>query len=226
MIERVLQGQAEPLYSLIPTVFSEYSPVFQESYGDANIAKAKELLTKAGFSSANPAVIPVWYPSSSTTRASVAATLKAFAEQELEGIIMFEPNAVESATAFSNLGKGIYPAFLGDWYPDFLDSDNYVYPFLDCSKGSEGEGCVEGGAQNQGSFFFNPKVNELIDQQRKELDPQARITVFKEIQQILADQVPYIPLWQTKDYAFAQNGITGVNLNPSQTFPFWTIKSN
>jgi len=31
---------------------------------------------------------------------------------------------VESASFFSNISKGIYPAALIDWYPDFLDADN------------------------------------------------------------------------------------------------------
>ncbi|BAQ65958.1 ABC transporter substrate-binding protein [Geminocystis sp. NIES-3709] len=224
MIERVLQGQSDPLYSLIPNVFDVSQPVFQTTSPEENIIQAKELLTKAGFSATNPAVVEVWYPSASKTRSGVASTLKAIADQQLEGIIQFIPNAVESATAFSNLGKGIYGTFLGDWYPDFLDADNYIQPFLQCTKGSETEGCVEGAAQTQGSFFYNTKVNELIDTQRQETNPEARKTAFGEIQTIMKEEVPYIPLWQNKDYAFAQNGITGVTINPSQNFPFWTIK--
>lgn len=226
IIERVLQGQSEPLYSLIPSVFEVSQPVFQTTSPEANITQAKELLTKAGFSATNPAVVEIWYPSASKTRSGVAATLKAIADQQLEGIIQFIPNAVESATAFSNLGKGIYPSFLGDWYPDFLDADNYIQPFLQCTKGNDTEGCIEGGAQTQGSFFYSTKMNELIDKQREETNPEARKTAFGEIQTILKEAVPYIPLWQNKDYAFAQNGIAGVTINPSQNFPFWTIKSN
>jgi peptide/nickel transport system substrate-binding protein len=224
IVDRVLQGQSEPLYSLIPNVFEVSQPVFQTKYEDSNIALAKELLTKAGFSATNPAIVEIWYPSASKTRSGVASTLKAIADQQLEGIIQFVPNAVESATAFSNLGKGIYASFLGDWYPDFLDADNYIQPFLQCIKGSEVQGCTEGGAQTQGSFFYNAKVNELIDKQRRELDTELRKTTLADIQSIMAEEVPYIPLWQNKDYAFAQNGITGVTINPSQNFPFWTIK--
>lgn len=223
LIERVLQGQSQALYTMIPTVFPESKPVFQEKYQDNNIALAKELLTKAGFSPANPAVIEVWYPSASKTRSSVAITLKAIAEKELEGMIQFVPNAVEASTAFSNLGKGIYPAFLADWYPDFLDADNYVQPFLDCRQGTEVEGCIDGGSQSQGSFFYSEKMNDLIDKQRQTTDREARSQIFAEIQQILAQEVPYVPLWQNKDYAFVQNGVKGVSLNPSQNIPFSTI---
>ena len=66
-------------------------------------------------------------------------------------------------------------------------------------------------------------MNQLIAQSRRESNPAKRKQIFAKIQEILADEVPYIPLWQSKDYAFAQNGIGGVIINPSQTFPFWTI---
>lgn len=223
IIERVLQGQSQPAYTMIPTVFDVSKPVFQEKYQDNNITLAKELLTKAGFSPTNPAVVEVWYPSASKTRSGVASTLKALAEKELEGMIQFVPNAVESATAFSNLGKGIYPSFLADWYPDFLDADNYVQPFLDCTQGSVAQGCTDGGSQTQGSFFYSEKMNDLIDLERKSINQESRSQAFAEIQEILAEEVPYIPLWQNTDYAFAQNGVKGINLNPSQNFAFSTI---
>ncbi|MEC4854164.1 MAG: ABC transporter substrate-binding protein, partial [Jaaginema sp. PMC 1079.18] len=110
--DRVFQGQADPLYSLIPTAFEVSEPTFEEAYGDANPEEAKELLSKAGFSADNPVTVEVWYPSSSTPRSLAASTLKAYADQELGGIIQFEPKAVEGATFFKNVADGIYPATL------------------------------------------------------------------------------------------------------------------
>ena len=222
--ERVLKGQAEPLYSLIPTALDSYRPTFEQLYGNANVAKAKKLLTKAGYSPAKPAVVEIWHSSGSITRAIVAETIKAYAEQELEAILQFIPKSVESASFFGNLSKGVYSTALVDWYPDFLDADNYIQPFLACGKGSADSGCKEGAAQSRGSFYYSDRANELIEQSRQEQDPLKRQEIFAEIQQLLAEDVPYIPLWQTKDYAFAQNGIQGVVINPSQNFPFWTIK--
>ncbi len=224
--QRVLQGQGELVYSLIPTAFASYKPAFAEIYGEANISKAKELITKAGYSRENPAIIEIWYPSGSITRGIVGETLKALVEKELDGAIQFVPQSVESASFFSNLSQGIYPAALADWYPDFLDADNYIQPFLSCSKGSESQGCQEGAAQSRGSFYYSDRVNQLINQQRQAINPETRQTIFTELQQILAQDVPYIPLWQTKDYAFAHNDVQGVTINPSQNFPFWIIKKN
>jgi peptide/nickel transport system substrate-binding protein len=153
----------------------------------------------------------------------LASVLKALAKRDLDGIIQFEPNSIASAAYFKNVGKGLYESSFANWYADFLDADNYIYPFLACAKGSRPLGCQEGGSQSQGSFYYNERMNELIAQQREEQDTERRREIFREIQNILAKDVPYIPLWQSKDYAFAQKGIRGVIINPSQTFPFWTI---
>ncbi|MGB5709317.1 MAG: ABC transporter substrate-binding protein [Waterburya sp.] len=222
--DRVLKGQAEPIYSLLPTAFDAYQPTFETLYGEANTAKAKELLTKAGYSAENPAIIEIWHPTGSITRGIVAETIKAYAASELGGIIQFVPNSVESASFFSNLSQGLYPTALVDWYPDFLDPDNYLQPFLSCSQGSPSVGCESGAAQSRGSFYYSDRANQLIRQSRQEQDVAKRQAIFVELQELFTQDVPYIPLWQTKDYAFAQNEIEGVVINPSQTFPFWTIK--
>ncbi len=224
--ERVLQGKAEPVYSLIPTKFDGYKPVFQENYGDGNFDKAKELLTAAGYSPENPAKIEIWYAANSTKRQLTASTLKASVEQKLDGLMELELNSVEAATAFKNLDKGVYPTFMLDWYGDFVDADNYIQPFLECTKGSQEKGCEEGASQFQGSFYYSDEINQLIQQQRQEQDQEKRQAIFIEIQELLAEDVPFIPLWLDKDYVFAQKNISGVSLEPTQQFPFWTINKS
>ncbi len=221
--DRILQGQGIPLFSLIPTTFSESQPVFKERYGNHNIEQAKQLLKTAGYSPEKPAIVEVWHSSGSITSSSVAAVMKALAKRDLDNMIQFEPNSILGAAFFRNISQGLYTTALSNWYPDFLDADNYIYPFLDCAKGSPETGCEEGGSQSQGSFFYSQEMNQLIAQSRQESNPAKRKQIFGKIQEILADEVPYIPLWQTKEYAFARHGITGVIINPSQTFPFWTI---
>lgn len=224
--ERVLQGQAEPVYSLIPSKFDGYKPVFEENYGDGNFAKAKELLQQAGYSQTNPAKIEIWYASNSTKRGLIASTLKASVEQKLDGLMELESNSVEAATAFKNLDKGVYQTFILDWYGDFIDPDNYIQPFLDCTKGSVEKGCEAGSSQFQGSFYYSDRINQLIDRQRQEQDPDKRKAIFIEIQDLLGEDVPFIPLWLDKDYVFAQKNINGVRLEPTQQFPFSTINKS
>jgi len=222
--QRVLYGEAENLYSLVPTTLDVYKPVFKELYGDGNANKAKQLLSQAGYSQKHPLKLELWYASNSPDWGLAAETLKAIAIQQLDGILQFEVNAVEAATAFKQIGKGIYPTFLLDWYPDFLDPDNYLEPFLDCEKGSAAKGCEQGASQSQGAFYYSERVNQLISQERQEQNPVKRQKIFAEIQTQLAQDVPYLPLWQNKGYLFAQKGINGVGLSPTQFLPYSTIR--
>lgn len=212
--QRVYRGQAEPAYSLIPTKFDSYKPVFKDAYGDGNVEKAKQLLTKAGFSKTKPLQLDVYYSSSSAERSQVVATLKEYVAQKLDGILQIIPKAVETTTLFANVEKGLYPSYLVAWTPDFGDADNYVQPFLSCSKGSVEKGCEQGSSQSQGSFYYSEQMNKLIEAQRQEKNPEARKKIFADIQALIAKDVPMIPLWLKKDYIFAQKYIKGIKLHP------------
>lgn len=221
--DRVFSGQVEPLYSLIPSIFTESKPVFEGSGTQADVVKAKELLNKAGYSPENPMKLQLWYRSNVPSDAPAATTIKAFMAQELGDFINLELNSVESATAYTNLDKGTYPMFMLDWSGDYYDPDTYIHPFLHCAKGSAAKGCEEGSTAGQGSFYFNPRMNELIDQQRREANPVKRDQVLTEIQKLLAEDVPFLPLWQRKEYVFAQRDVQGVRLEPTQALGFASL---
>ena len=221
--ERVFQGQAEPLYSLIPTSFEVYEPVLQEAYGDGDFEQAEALLREAGFSEENPFNFEIWYPSASTTRSVVANTLKESFETGLPGLITVTVQTAESATLWGNVDKGVYPSVLANWYPDYYDVDTFVQPFLSCETGSEETLCEVGASQGNGSFYYSARANELVAAQQAEQDPAVRDQIIKDLQTLVKDDVPYIPLWQNKDYVFSQAGIDGVAIQPTQQFLMWQI---
>jgi peptide/nickel transport system substrate-binding protein len=224
IVDRVFQGQAEPLYSLLPNTFPTYKPVFETEYGDGNADKARALLTEAGFSEANPLTLEIWHSSTSTARSLVASTLKASIEQKLPGLVNVEINTTESATIFDNLDKGTYPTVLLDWYPDYYDADTFITPFLSCDQGSVETGCEAGQTQAGGSFYYSEQANQLVKQQIAEQDETKREALFAELQALTAKDVPYIPLWQNKDYVFARQGLEGVEIQPTQQFLLWQIE--
>ncbi len=224
--ERILYGQGKPLYSIVPDTFAVSQPVFKNAYGDGNIVKAKQLLTQAGFSPQNPAVIEVWYPSGgSASRRLTAGFLRAYANKKLGGMLDIKPNTIESASFFKYASKNVYQSTLQDWYPDFLDPDNFVQPFLECPKQDpDNKGCKEGGTQSQGSFYYSDRMNQLIAAQGKESDPTKRKQIYADIQAQLIQDVPLIPLWQTKDFVFAKKGMSGIKIDPLQNLLYSGMK--
>ncbi|MBF2065112.1 MAG: peptide ABC transporter substrate-binding protein [Calothrix sp. C42_A2020_038] len=216
-LDRVLYGQGQPLFSMVPNTFDVYKPVFKQQYGiDGNPEKAQQLLKQAGFSRENPAKVELWYRSNIPTTGLTAVVIKAIANKTMDGLLEIQTNGIDSTSFYKNSPQGVYPMSLVEWYPDFLDADNYVQPFLQCEKGSPEKGCEKGGSVSQGSFYYNDTMNKLIEAQRQEQDPVKRKQIFAQIQDILAKDVPYIPLWQEQDYLFAQNGVKGVKQDASQ----------
>jgi peptide/nickel transport system substrate-binding protein len=246
LADRVFSGQVAPLYSLIPTTLKEQDPAFQRAYGDVlgsarlgnphevnppgrdrltiGMAMAKTLLEKVGYSEQNPLKLEFWYRSELNNDQLAVLTLKAQVQKQLGKLVQFELQSVESTTAYKNLDKGAYPMFLLDWSPDFFDPDNFINPFISCDKGSALEGCTEGQSASQGSFYYNDRANKLIDQSRLTRDPAQRQQLFGQLQATVAAEVPFIPLWQSKDFLFVQKGVGGASLEVTQKVPFWTLK--
>jgi peptide/nickel transport system substrate-binding protein len=221
---RVFRGQAEPLYTLVPTIFTGISqPVFKAEQQKLGRDRVRNLLKESGYTSGKPLNLNLWYRSNLTSDGVAAATIKAMVGQGYSDVVQLDVSSVDSATAYKNLDKGTYPMFMLDWAGDYYDPDTYLQPFLACEKGSLKTGCQKGQSQSWGSFFYSDRANKLIDQQRKIRDPKQRLKPLTELQAIVAKEVPYIPLWQKKDYVFAQKSIKGIQLQPSQQFPFWTL---
>ncbi|PZU99944.1 MAG: peptide ABC transporter substrate-binding protein [Pseudanabaena sp.] len=220
---RIFFNQRTPLYSLIPSIFRDSQPVFKQRYGENNPQMARQLLLEAGYSDEKPAQVTIWYPPKYGGNGDlVASTLRASIQKNIGKILEVKIERVENTVGYVFIDKGVYPAYLLDWIPDILDADNYIKPFLECTKAEENR-CVEGSTQFQGSFYNNPEVNQLIAQQRQELDSNKRSQQLLRIQEILAQDVPFIPLWQNKEYAFAQKGVSGVKIEPNQQLPYWNI---
>ena len=81
---------------------------------------------------------------------------------------------------------------------------------------------MTGGANNF-SNFSNERVDELLVQGVTELDEEKRIEIYKEIQAIVADEVPFIYLLYFTGYSFYANSVKGLPesvLESDNIYPF------
>ncbi|MEL7351977.1 MAG: ABC transporter substrate-binding protein [Cyanobacteria bacterium P01_A01_bin.116] len=222
--DRAFNGQASPLYSLIPPSFEDvYDPVFETAFGDGNYEDARKYLTDAGITEANPLEFEIWYPSASTPRSVAANTIKQAVEQNLPGLVNVEVSTAEAATLWENVEQGAYNSVLSNWYPDYFDPENFVQPFLTCDEGSAEDLCTSGSTQYNGSFYYSDKANDLVAAQNAEQDKADRDAIFSDLQALMVEDVPYIPLWQTKDYIFTTADVSDVAIEPNQQFLLWQI---
>ena len=208
----VFLGTMEPLYSLVPKGLWSHIDVFKEKYGDGNIELARKLLSQAGFSEQNKAKLVLWYTPShyGDTEADLAQLLK----QQLEktGMFQVEIKSSEWATYVKQLREGQMMLSLLGWYPDYIDPDDFLTPFLH-----------SGANKWTGSGYSNPEVDKLLDQAVTLTDQQKRAELYKKVQEILAEDVPIVPLLQGKLYVVTQKNVGGVEVGPSMLMPYYTL---
>jgi len=66
-------------------------------------------------------------------------------------------------------------------------------------------------------------VNELLRKAQTITDKNERAKLYEQVQQILAQDVPYIPLVQGKLFVVTQKDIKGVVIGPDMIFRYSTL---
>jgi peptide/nickel transport system substrate-binding protein len=69
--------------------------------------------------------------------------------------------------------------------------------------------------------YSNPQVDGLLDRASAAIDEPTRLTLYGEVQRIIARDVPYVSLWYKTNVAITQRALTGVRLNPLGDFSFF-----
>ena len=214
LAKNVYNDTVKPLYSMVPEGLEFATKAFAEEYGETpDPGRAAQLLKDAGIQT--PVDVELWW--TPTHYGSVSADEYAELERQFEAGGLFDVT-LDSAewNQYSEVNaQDQYPVFQLGWFPDFPDADNYTSPFF-----------FEGGYYN--SHYSNDRINELITSARASTDDAEREKMYAEIQQIAAEEVPTIPVWQGKQVSAVVDGVTGVEdtFDPSFSFRMWMISKS
>ncbi|MEM3739782.1 MAG: ABC transporter substrate-binding protein [Candidatus Korarchaeum sp.] len=131
IVDKVFLGTMAPLYSMVPNGMWSHVDCFKDKYGDKpNLEMARKLLSQAGYSETNKLKVELWYTPThyGDTEADVAQVLKK--QFEATGMIEVELKSSEWATYLEQQRTGRMNIHLLGWYPDYIDPDDYLTPFL------------------------------------------------------------------------------------------------
>lgn len=211
--QNAYDGTVNPSYSIVPPGFAGQKDSFKEKYPTPSKDEAKKILDAAGIKT--PVDITLGYTPSHYGPNAVDEANELAGQLNDSGLFKAKVEDAEWEQYQTLYKEGAYDLFILGWYPDFLDADNYLTPFL-----------------RDGGFFqnnySNPKVNALLDKELAEPDAAARDAEIGELQDITATDVPLIPSWNGQNVAVASKNMSGVleTLDPTYIFRFWMISKN
>ena len=206
-------GTTAPSYSIVPPGFGGQKDSFKEKYGEPDVDKAAALLEAAGVKT--PVKITLGYTPTHYGPNAVDEANE-FADQLTQsGLFEVKIESTEWEEYQTLYKDGAYDLFILGWYPDILDADNYLTPFI-----------RDGGFFQNG--YSNEEVNTLLDSELAETDPATREEQIGQLQDIVAEDVPLIPSWNGQNVAVTTDKIDGVQetLDPTYIFRFWGISKS
>jgi len=207
MIEYLWRGEARPARSVLPPQSWAYNGSVP-SY-DHDLNKANQLLDAAGYPMVNGVRFRLTMKTSTdeNTRLMVAV----MQQQLREAGIALDIRSFEFATFFADVQHGAFQLYSLRWIGGNEDPDIFEYAFHSSKFPPNGA--------NRG-FYSNPKLDALIDQGRRAIDPSVRKPLYAEVQSILAEDLPYIDLWYFDNVLVHTRRVRNLKLNPAGNYDF------
>jgi ABC-type transport system substrate-binding protein len=178
IIERLIGGRGTRAAGVIPPSLGGYDSTRKPYPFDP--ARAKRLLAEAG----HPTGIDLELWTTTTPRyVRMAETIQAY----LQAVgIRTKIVQRESASARAAARKGQVDMILKDWYADYPDAEDFLYPLLDgASKGAGGNV----------SFYSNPVFDSTVSRARRELDEAKRNQLYRAADSIAFVDAPLVGLY-------------------------------
>ncbi|MBA2532494.1 MAG: ABC transporter substrate-binding protein [Nocardioidaceae bacterium] len=211
--ERAYDGTVEPLYSIVPPGLPGQVDSFQEVFGEPSAEAATQTLEQAGVQT--PVALTLGYTPSHYGPNAVDEASELADQLNATGLFDVTLKDAEWEEYQTLYKENAYDLFHLGWFPDFLDADNYLSPFV-----------VDGGFFANG--YSSKKANKLVAAEQAASEPSKREATFEELQALVAQDVPLIPSWVGINTAVAGPGMEGVaeTLDPAFIFRFWTVSKS
>jgi peptide/nickel transport system substrate-binding protein len=207
IIHYLLRDEARPAYSVLPPQHWAYDGDVAHYPHDPE--RARQLLDEAGYPEKNGVRFHI---TMKTSTEESTRLLAAVLQQQLRQVgIALDIRSYESATFMSDVVKGAYQIHSLRWIGGNQDPDIFENLFATSSFAPK---------RANRTFYSNPQVDELIRQGRSTLDQQKRKQIYDEIQQILAQDLPYINLWYLDNVLVHTNRVHGIELGPAGNYDF------
>ena len=225
ILENIMEGSAAPARGVLaPGVFGFKDMALDQLY-PFDKAKARALLTQAGWAPGPDGIMQKsgqrlslsWlaargrYPKDGEITEAVQAMLK---DVGIEAKVQF----LEWAAVFQQVRAATlnHHLFTLGWVTSNADADYSLYPLFH-SKSPPPAGWNT-------SRYANPRVDTLVEQARRSLNQTEREKLYGEVQDILAREMVWIPVYTTKEIIATRATVKGFNVHPVE-YNLWLGKT-
>ena len=208
IISTLLRGMARPADSLLPPNHWAYTD--DVTRYDYNPQHAKQLLDDAGYKPGPNGIR--FHLTMKTSNDGGARELAMTLQQQLRTVgIALDVRSFEFATFYADISHGSFGMYSLRWIGGNEDPDIFHYAFASESVPPHGA--------NRGDYF-NAQVDQLLRTAASESDQSKRRVLYVQVQQILAKEMPSLPLWFLDSVVIYNRRISGVEASQSGNFYF------
>ncbi|MCH8298577.1 MAG: peptide ABC transporter substrate-binding protein, partial [Chloroflexi bacterium] len=178
----VLGDQVVPATGILPPGF----PGFSKSVSGYNFdpERARQLLRESKYGDDLENLPPITITTPGSFGANVSLDMEVVLSMWEKNLgIKTEFQQTEFATFLKDLNKRRFQMFDIGWIADYPDPEN----FLDILFYSD--------SSNNHTNYSNPEVDALLEKARVETDETLRFRIYNQVEQMILDDAPWIPLW-------------------------------
>ena len=208
IIKYLLRWQAQPASSLLPPNHWAYDPNVKQYGYDPQ--RAEQLLDAAGFPR-GPDGVRMHLTLKTSTEESVRLVGAALADQWKRVGVALELRPLENATLLSDVGRGSFQLYTLRWLG--ANNDPAIFDYVFSSKKMPPNGANRG-------HYNNPTLDALLAQQAAQSDRQKRKAIVAAIQEIVANDEPYIDLWYYDNICVHRQRVSNITIPPGGEYDF------
>lgn len=208
-----LRGTADLAHALLPA--SHWAGLADGPRYEFSPEKAEALLDEAGFPKPPGGGPRLRLQYKTSQNKDALRNIEVIRENLSRVGIAVNVQPYEWGTYFEQIKRGDFQLYSLSWV-GVADPDFYYNVF-------HSRETPESGGRNRGRYA-SAEVDALLERGRAELDPARRAGIYRELQRILARDLPYLPLWHDRNVAIVGVRVRGYALDERGSFrALWAV---
>lgn len=172
-----------------------------------DLKRARALLAEAGHGDGFKTTL--WYSAKQRTYLPNPGDTAIQIQQDLKEIgIEVELKKLDWSAYLTAIRNASHDMCLIGWMADIGDPDGFLYVLLDK------ENARLGSADNF-SWYQGERVHKLLREAQTTLDQKKRIDLYREVQEVVFDEVPCLPLATVRDFRVLRPEVRGYTIYPA-----------